>query len=129
MPLRSLPRATPPPPLSKGLLPNFESLASLEQVSEHTLSPADECLILGCDGLWDVLSAEEAWELASRAGKARGSWDYAAAAKALVDAALQRKTGDNVSVVVIGLRKPRAPPQAGAAPGYGARPRAKLLPR
>ena len=79
------------------------------EVSNHPVSPADECLILGCDGLWDVMEAEEAWDVAARAGKGKGptGWDYAAAASALVTSALDRKTGDNVSIVVIGLRKPR----------------------
>lgn len=98
-------------------------LTAEPDVSEHPLSPADECLILGCDGLWDVMTAEEVWDVATKAGKGRGGWDYAAAAKALVDTALDRKTGDNVTVVVIGLRKPKVqqPP-----PATGSRPQAKL---
>ena len=83
-------------------------LTAVAQVSLHTLSPADELLILGCDGIWDVMEPDVAWEIATRVGKKRGEWDLAAAAAALVQGALDRDTGDNVSVLCIGLKKPRA---------------------
>ena len=63
---------------------------------------------LGCDGLWDVTTPDDAYSLAKRKAKSRmGVWDLEKAAKALVEDALERKTGDNVSVVVIGLKRPR----------------------
>lgn len=75
------------------------------QVSVERLSPADEVLILGCDGLWDVLSAEDAWNAAQRKGRRRdGTWDFMAGACALTTLALERGSRDNVSVVLIGLR-------------------------
>jgi serine/threonine protein phosphatase PrpC len=87
------------------------ALTVLPDVVEQDLTPADELLILGCDGLWDVMSAEDAWELAKRKAKTRdGKWDLPKAARALVDAALELKTGDNVSVLVLGLRKPKSAP-------------------
>ena len=104
------------------------------EVSEHNISAADELLILGCDGLWDVMSPEDAWELARRKGKKRGAWDLEETARALVQAALTLKTGDNVSVLVLGLKPPRPPagssvrPQRAAAASDAARsPEAKAV--
>lgn len=78
-------------------------------VTEHVLTAADELLILGCDGLWDVIDPDDAWETAKRAGRKRnGVWHLEAAARALVASALEAKTGDNVSVLVVSLRKRRA---------------------
>ena len=84
------------------------AVLSTPEVSSHSLSAADELLILGCDGLWDVIGPEEAWDAAKRAGRHRnGGWDLEAAARALVAAALEAKSGDNVSVLVVSLRKRR----------------------
>ena len=78
------------------------------EVTEKSLSPADEMLIIGCDGLWDVMEPDDAWALAKRKAKGRnGMWDLEKAARALVEGAVDRKTGDNVSVIVLGLKRPR----------------------
>ena len=47
------------------------------------------------------MSADEAAEIARAAGRQRGAWDAEAAARGLVEAALDRGTTDNVSVVVV----------------------------
>jgi len=82
------------------------------EVATHELSSCDELLILGCDGLWDVLSAEDAWAIV-RCGwqrsevldeKAGGACDLRAAASGLTAEALVRGSRDNVSVVLIKLR-------------------------
>jgi protein phosphatase 2C len=63
----------------------------------------DECLILASDGLWDVLSNQEAADMALhrlRAAEAEGVAGVAAARKAasaLTKAALERGTRDNVT--------------------------------
>lgn len=70
--------------------------------TERRLTADDDLLLLGCDGLWDVLSADEVCAVARRAaGDAR---DLQAAAKALADAALDRGSSDNVSVLVVSAR-------------------------
>ena len=90
-------------------------LIAVPQVTVQVLCAADELLIIGCDGLWDVMEPEEAWDLARKRGRSRdGAWDLQVAATALVQGALDRQTGDNVSVVLVGLKRPRAP---GAASG------------
>lgn len=77
----------------------------------------DDCLILASDGLWDVVSNETACSVAHmclRGGqKGRGSHeDPAISDKACMEAsvlltklALARHSSDNVSVVVIDLRR------------------------
>ena len=46
-------------------------LIAVPAVSEHRLSAADELLLLGCDGLWDVMGAEDAYDIARKAGRGR----------------------------------------------------------
>ncbi|KXZ41809.1 hypothetical protein GPECTOR_276g723 [Gonium pectorale] len=77
--------------------------------------PGDELVVLGSDGLWDVMSDQEAVDVANAALKARLSGragagavsqpnredDARAAAEALLDAAVRRGTADNVTVIVM----------------------------
>ena len=98
-------------------------LIATPAVTTHDVSAADELLILGCDGLWDVMAPEEAWSLAKRKGKSRGAWDLQKAARALVEGALNAQTGDNVSVLVLSLRPPK-----GERPPPKCRPPPKLKP-
>ncbi|KAH0943906.1 hypothetical protein HID58_003543 [Brassica napus] len=78
----------------------------------------DECLILASDGLWDVVTNETACGVARMCLKgadvAEGGGDSDAAHNACSDAALlltklalARQSSDNVSVVVVDLRKIR----------------------
>ncbi|KAL8040279.1 hypothetical protein ABFS82_10G085200 [Erythranthe guttata] len=83
----------------------------------------DECLILASDGLWDVMTNQEACELArwrmlmwhkrngggDVAGERGNGVDPAAqdAADCLSRLAFQRGSGDNISVVVVDLKSQR----------------------
>jgi len=77
-------------------------------------SPDDDLLILASDGLWDVLTNQEATAIAraalevaeSRGGAARASRVGAVrkAASALTRAALERGSRDNVTSLCINLR-------------------------
>lgn len=75
----------------------------------------DECLILASDGLWDVVTNETACGVARMCLKAaEGGGDSETAHNACSDAALlltklalARQSSDNVSVVVVDLRKRR----------------------
>jgi len=74
-------------------------------VFELTLqSGKDEVLIVATDGLWDVVSSQDAVSLARaelrRGGNAEG------AAEKLIDAAVKRRTQDNVAVIVVDLLGP-----------------------
>jgi protein phosphatase 2C family protein 2/3 len=39
-------------------------LTAEPEVTQHQLAPNDEFLVLGCDGLWDVISSQRAVEVA-----------------------------------------------------------------
>ncbi|KAH9300678.1 hypothetical protein KI387_012261, partial [Taxus chinensis] len=73
----------------------------------------DECLILANDGLWDVLSNVSACEVARkclvgyRPHRSKGITEdtlVGVAAALLTKLALGRRSGDNISVVVINLK-------------------------
>ena len=57
-------------------------------------------LILCCDGVWDVMSDEEAVNLVEKARQS-GGVDEKDAAKWLVKEALQRGSSDNLSAMVL----------------------------
>ncbi|XP_051121779.1 protein phosphatase 2C 37-like [Andrographis paniculata] len=72
----------------------------------------DECLILASDGLWDVVSNETACGVARMCLQSRKPQPEESSGKACSDAsilltklALARRSTDNVSVVVVDLRK------------------------
>ncbi|CAL5074831.1 unnamed protein product [Urochloa decumbens] len=80
-------------------------VSSVPEVTVTELGEDDECLILASDGLWDVVSNEAACEVA-RACLRRGREKWCAEAAALLTKlALARRSSDNVSVVVVDLRR------------------------
>lgn len=82
-------------------------VSSVPEVAVADLDGGDECLILASDGLWDVVSNEAACEVA-RACMRRGRDKWCAEAAALLTKlALARRSADNVSVVVVDLRRRR----------------------
>lgn len=73
-------------------------------VFELSLQENDEFLIVATDGLWDVVSSQEAITMARGELYKKGR-DPQAAADLLVRAALRRRTQDNVAAVVVELQK------------------------
>ena len=92
--------------------------AQPELVSEP-LRSEDEFLLLATEGLWDVLSSEEAVRIA-RADLVAYE-DAQMAAEKLVEVALSRRTEDNVTVAVVQLFGSRRGPQAVAQHHHGFR--------
>ncbi|XP_076899672.1 putative protein phosphatase 2C 24 [Bidens hawaiensis] len=95
---------------------------SVPEVTVTDRTTEDECLIMASDGLWDVVSNETACGVARMCLKGKGPvtkkdpiekeegsecWDKACsdASTLLTKLALARRSTDNVSVVVIDLRK------------------------
>ncbi|KAG6396367.1 hypothetical protein SASPL_142515 [Salvia splendens] len=68
------------------------------------LTEDDEFLIIACDGIWDVLSNEEAVSLVQR--ELRYHNDPEQCAKELTSQALMRDTGDNVTAIVVCFSSP-----------------------
>ena len=79
------------------------------QITILSRRPEDELLLLASDGLWDVLTNQEACSLAKRClrrARQRGATRHSAAriaATVLTRAAVDRGSRDNVTVVVVDL--------------------------
>ena len=86
-----------------------ENRCLMLQVTILGRRPDDEILLLASDGLWDVLSNQEACTLAKRClrrARQRGASRQSAAriaATVLTRAAVDRGSRDNVTVVVVDL--------------------------
>lgn len=84
------------------------------QISVFARHARDELLLLASDGLWDVLSNQEATDLALRSikrAREKGASRKAAArvaATVLTKAAVDRGSRDNITVVIIDLSPPPA---------------------
>ncbi|KAM7260998.1 hypothetical protein ACFE04_026473 [Oxalis oulophora] len=74
-------------------------LSSEPELEEIELSEEDEFLIIGCDGLWDVMSSQCAVTMVRKELMQHN--DPEKSSKALVKEALQRNTCDNLTVVVV----------------------------
>lgn len=71
-------------------------------VTALATSDRDEFVVVASDGLWDVVPSRDAVRVA-RAALRRGA-GAAGAAQALAEAAVKRRTPDNVAVVVVDLK-------------------------
>lgn len=79
-----------------------------------TRTDEDECLILASDGLWDVMTNEEAGEVARRLLRRRrrslmadGISPAQAVADNLTEIAIARNSSDNISIIVVDLKPKR----------------------
>eukprot|EP00899_Mesostigma_viride_P003268 jgi/Mesvir1/12942/Mv05957-RA.1 len=89
-------------------------LTAIPEITEHYLQPGDEFMVLGCDGLWDVMPSQAVISYARRILRACG--DPEACARELVKEALRLHSTDNVSVVVISFAPVEPHPQRGSSP-------------
>eukprot|EP00882_Tetradesmus_deserticola_P005575 GHRQ01005870.1.p2 GENE.GHRQ01005870.1~~GHRQ01005870.1.p2 ORF type:complete len:124 (+),score=44.00 GHRQ01005870.1:1198-1569(+) len=67
-------------------------------IKDEQLTSEDDCLILASDGLWDVVSNQDAVAIVKDIAEADK------AARRLVDEAYQRGSNDNISCVVLKFR-------------------------
>lgn len=74
-------------------------LSAEPELMEVVLTEEDEFMIIGCDGLWDVFTNENAVDFARR--KLQLHNDPEQCSRDLVDEALRRHTGDNLTVVTV----------------------------
>lgn len=74
-------------------------LSAEPEVMRMRLTEEDEFLIIGCDGIWDVFRSQNAVDFARR--RLQEHNDPVTCCKELVNEALKRKSGDNLSVVVV----------------------------
>lgn len=71
---------------------------AVPDIIKHEINDSDEVLIMACDGLWDVISDQQAVNLI------RDETDMQAAAERLRNYALDHGSTDNISVLVIDLK-------------------------
>ncbi|CAM6096296.1 unnamed protein product [Calypogeia fissa] len=83
-------------------------LSAEPEVQQATLTEEDEFLIIGCDGLWDVFTSQNAVDYARR--KLQEHNDPERCSKELVAEALRRNTCDNLTVVTVCFT-PNPPPK------------------
>ncbi|KAI4331352.1 hypothetical protein MLD38_029545 [Melastoma candidum] len=74
-------------------------LSSEPELEELVLTEEDEFLIIGCDGLWDVMSSQCAVTMVR--GELMKHNNPERCSRALVKEALQRNTCDNLTVLII----------------------------
>lgn len=77
-------------------------IVSTPEVTHTTLTASDDFVILACDGLWDVMSNQDAVDLVS--GEYLRASSAEKIARVLVKEALRLGSQDNVSVIVVFLK-------------------------
>eukprot|EP00246_Nothoceros_aenigmaticus_P015795 TRINITY_DN6817_c0_g2_i2.p1 TRINITY_DN6817_c0_g2~~TRINITY_DN6817_c0_g2_i2.p1 ORF type:complete len:167 (+),score=24.54 TRINITY_DN6817_c0_g2_i2:463-963(+) len=85
-------------------------LSAEPELQRALLTDEDEFLLMGCDGLWDVFTSQNAVDFARR--KLQSHNDPNRCSRELVDEAIRRDTQDNLTVVTICFHK-QAPPNLG----------------
>lgn len=75
-------------------------LISEPEIEIRELNSKDEFLILACDGLWDVLSSQDAVDIVL------GSKTEKEASKKLCSSAFEGGSTDNISALVVFFQKP-----------------------
>ncbi|KAJ8764160.1 hypothetical protein K2173_005076 [Erythroxylum novogranatense] len=92
----------------KGSKGSKSPLSAEPELEEINLTEEDEFLIIGCDGLWDVMSSQCAVTMVRKELMIHN--DPTTCSRALVKEALQRNTCDNLTVVVVCF-SPDPPPK------------------
>lgn len=83
-------------------------LSAEPELQETILTEDDEFLIMGCDGLWDVMSSQYAVTMARKELMLHN--DPERCSRELVREALKRNTCDNLTVIVVCF-SPEPPPR------------------
>ena len=79
------------------------------EMTQWVLSDDDEFMIIGCDGIWDVMSNEEAVDLVRRQLMNHNNPERCA--RELIDQALRLHTSDNLTAIVVCFSSQIKPPQ------------------
>ncbi|CAI9119050.1 OLC1v1020711C1 [Oldenlandia corymbosa var. corymbosa] len=79
-------------------------LTAEPEMHQIMLTEEDEFLIIACDGIWDVMSNQDAVRVVHRELRQHG--DPQESARELVDQALMRDTHDNLTAIVVSFNCP-----------------------
>jgi len=74
-------------------------VTSEPEIVRHTLEGKEDFLVLACDGLWDVMTPKDVGEFVTQYRNEKKSDD--GLAEALAKRALELKSGDNISLIVV----------------------------
>ncbi len=85
-----------------GRAPEETKVTAKPDVIVHERTPSDDCLILACDGVWDVFKSSDAVNLC-REVYSWGESNMRLMCEELVDSALDRGSKDNISCVALRL--------------------------
>lgn len=116
---------------NEALPPEQQAVTAMPEVLIHPRSMADVFIVMGCDGVWDVMSSQAVVDFMSEKlgytmyGDPEGGvsdTDAAAACDALLEECLARGAMDNLSVVLIILGSPTARTSAAPTPKDGSNP-------
>lgn len=87
---------------NKNLEESQQMVSCVPDIQVHALTEKDFVLLIACDGLWDVMSNEEAVEKA-RAVFCTGESSMALIAEEMLDEAYDRGSTDNITCIVVKL--------------------------
>ena len=103
--------------------PGFNFVVADPEIGERQLKDDEDVLVLACDGLYDVMTNEKVAEYV-RAGLQETGWQVQRVAESTVSHAIEKLfTRDNVTVIVVHLRKDgssAAPAHDGGEPHHAA---------
>lgn len=119
------PLKTPAPPGGQAAR---SPLSAEADIREQELTSEDEFLLLACDGLWDVISSQNAVQLA-RSQLQRHNDPAQCAADLAREAIEVRHAADNVTVVAVCLCAAPPPVRASVQGGLSARGGSRLFAR
>ncbi|XP_059643904.1 probable protein phosphatase 2C 49 [Cornus florida] len=88
----------------KSLHGSLSPLTAEPDIQQFMLTEEDEFLIIGCDGIWDVMSNQDAVSLVRR--ELRRHDDPQQCARELVNQALRLHTTDNLTAIVVCFTSP-----------------------
>lgn len=84
----------------RDLPPEDQKVTACPEIQVHQRTPEDELLFLACDGVWDVMSNEEAIDT-SRAILMEGETDIRLVVEEIIDICLDKGSRDNISGCIV----------------------------
>lgn len=82
-------------------------ITSIPDIKRCQLTDDDAFILLACDGLWKVFTSEEVLDIVLESRKEPSDKDicYETACNRLVNEAIRKHSGDNVTVVIVSIKK------------------------
>lgn len=94
--------------------PELQKVSNVPDIKTYERTNLDDILLLACDGLWDVMSNEEATSYAREIYNS-GEEDMMVLAEEMVDRALELNSRDNISCLALALPGMQVPAGEGVA--------------